>query len=135
MVFSDKFKDFTLGLPKQKSTLAPEYIWSNAGRALFTLILGAARAFTISNLIPADQDPVPVNKRTWTRSIFVLYWFSDLITVAGWGAAASVVAVGLTASDAIWITLVASLCNAIPTGKNSEWSSDLAELRRSPNSA
>jgi hypothetical protein len=38
MVFSEKVKGFTLKLPKQKSTLAPEYIWSNAGRA--TLITG-----------------------------------------------------------------------------------------------
>ena len=68
---------------------------------------------------PVDQDPVPVSKRTWTRSVFVLYWFSDLINVAGWAAPASVVAVGLTATDAIWITLVAGICNAIPTGKNS----------------
>jgi nucleobase:cation symporter-1, NCS1 family len=69
------------------------------------------------NIIPADQDPVPVHKRTWTPSIFILYWFSDLITVAGWAGHASVFAVGLTASDAIWITLVAGICNAIPTGK------------------
>jgi hypothetical protein len=32
MGFLDHFHGFTLKLPKQKSTLAPEYIWSNAGR-------------------------------------------------------------------------------------------------------
>jgi cytosine/uracil/thiamine/allantoin permease len=66
-----------------------------------------------------DQDPVPEHKRTWTGTTFALYWFSDLVTVSTWSAAASVVALGLTATDAIWITLVASLCNAIPTGKTS----------------
>ena len=34
MVFSRYFSDFTLKLPKQKSSLAPDYVWTNAGRAL-----------------------------------------------------------------------------------------------------
>lgn len=59
---------------------------------------------------------MPPEKRTWTGTTFILFWFSDLITVGGWSAASSIVATGLSATDAILITLVAALCNAIPTG-------------------
>ena len=61
-------------LPKQKSSIAPADIWTNA-----------------------DQDPVPPQKWTWDGSTFILYWFSDLVTVGGWAAPASVVASGLSA--------------------------------------
>lgn len=82
-------------LPKQESSVAPPHVWTNA-----------------------DQDPVPPEKQTWTGWSFTWYWFSDLVTAAGWSAAASVVATGLSASDAILVTFVAALCNAIPTVLN-----------------
>ncbi|KAK4561465.1 hypothetical protein LTR86_004783 [Recurvomyces mirabilis] len=82
-------------LPKQSSSVAPEHVWSNI-----------------------DQDPVPIEKRTWTGWSFTWYWFSDLVTIAGWSAASSVMTTGLSATDAILITLVAALCNAIPTVLN-----------------
>lgn len=61
-------------LPKQSSSIAPPDIWTNA-----------------------DQDPVPPEKRTWDGFAFVMYWFSDLVTVSGWSAPASILTVGLTA--------------------------------------
>lgn len=70
-------------LPKQESSIAPEYVWSNG-----------------------DQDPVPLEKRTWTGWSFTWYWFSDLVTAAGWSAASAVVTTGLSATDAILITFV-----------------------------
>lgn len=82
-------------LPKQESSVAPPYVWTNA-----------------------DQDPVPSESQTWTGWSFTWYWFSDLVTAAGWSAAASVVATGLSASDAILVTFVAAMCNAIPTVLN-----------------
>jgi NCS1 family nucleobase:cation symporter-1 len=97
---------FTWKLPKQKSTLAPEYVWSNA-----------------------DQDPVPIAninlRRTWTGLTFVLYWFSDLVTYSTWANGASVVALGLSPSDAIWIVFVAAICNAVPTVMNGAIGADL----------
>ncbi|KAF2092331.1 NCS1 nucleoside transporter [Saccharata proteae CBS 121410] len=82
-------------LPKQSSSIAPSYVWSNA-----------------------DQDPVPVEKRTWNGYAFIMYWFSDLVTVSGWSAASSIMTTGLTTTDAILIILVAAMCNAIPTVLN-----------------
>lgn len=79
-------------LPKQTSSVAPPHVWSNA-----------------------DMDPVPPERRTWTAWVFVIYWFSDLVTVSTWSGASSVVAAGLSAKDAIVIVLLASLWNAVPT--------------------
>ncbi|KAK3116627.1 hypothetical protein LTR53_002802 [Teratosphaeriaceae sp. CCFEE 6253] len=89
-------------LPKQSSTIAPEYVWSNA-----------------------DQDPVPPQLRTWSAWAFTWCWFSDLVTIAGWSAASSVVTTGLSATDAILITFVAALCNAVPTVLNGAIGADL----------
>lgn len=89
-------------LPKQESSVAPPHVWSNA-----------------------DQDPVPVEKRTWTAWTFVLYWFSDLVTVSTWSQGSSVVAAGLSATDAMLICFVASLCNAVPIVLNGAIGSQL----------
>ncbi|TPX18640.1 uncharacterized protein E0L32_002497 [Thyridium curvatum] len=89
-------------LPKQSSSIAPPDVWTNA-----------------------DQDPVPVEKRTWTSWTFITYWFSDLVTISTWTAASSIMTTGLTATDAILITLVAAICNAIPTVLNGAIGSDL----------
>lgn len=82
-------------LPKQSSSIAPEHVWSNA-----------------------DQDPVSPEKRTWDGFSFVMYWFSDLVSISGWSAASSVVTTGLSATDSALIILVAAICNAIPTALN-----------------
>ncbi|KAH6684400.1 NCS1 nucleoside transporter [Halenospora varia] len=95
-------RTFSVKLPKQKSTLAPDYVWSNA-----------------------DQDPVDISRRTWSGATFVLYWFSDLVTYSTWANGAAVVALGLSPSDAIWIVFVAAMCNAIPTVLNGAIGADL----------
>lgn len=46
-----------------------------------------------------DQDPVPPEKWTWTASTYAWYWLSDLVTVSTWAAAASIVSLGLSATD------------------------------------
>ncbi|KAI0484972.1 uracil permease [Xylariaceae sp. FL0804] len=89
-------------LPKQESSIAPPDVWTNA-----------------------DQDPVPPERLTWTQWTFVSYWFSDLVTISGWEAASSIVTTGLSATDAVLITLVAGICNAIPTVLNGCIGSDL----------
>ncbi|KUL88834.1 hypothetical protein ZTR_03414 [Talaromyces verruculosus] len=91
-----------LVLPKQPSSIAPEHVWSNA-----------------------DQDPVPPEKWTWTGWTFTQYWLSDLVTVSTWSAASSAFSSGLTASDTVLLTLVAALCNAIPTVLNGAVGADL----------
>ncbi|KAH7122049.1 permease for cytosine/purines, uracil, thiamine, allantoin-domain-containing protein [Dactylonectria estremocensis] len=89
-------------LPKQHSSIAPPDVWTNA-----------------------DQDPVPPEKQTWTEVTFLTYWFSDLVTISGWSAAGSILTTGLSATDAIIITLMAGICNAIPTVLNGAIGADL----------
>ncbi|KAI1381416.1 uracil permease [Hypoxylon crocopeplum] len=89
-------------LPKQTSSIAPPHVWTNA-----------------------DQDPVPEDKRTWTKSAFIGYWYSDLVTISTWTAASAIMTTGLTATDAVLIVLVAAICNAIPTVLNGAIGADL----------
>ncbi|OTA88073.1 hypothetical protein M434DRAFT_399143 [Hypoxylon sp. CO27-5] len=89
-------------LPKQTSSIAPSYVWTNA-----------------------DQDPVPEDKRTWSSWAFIGYWYSDLVTVSTWTAASAIMTTGLTATDAVIIVLVAAICNAIPTVLNGAIGADL----------
>ncbi|KAJ5895981.1 NCS1 allantoate transporter [Penicillium subrubescens] len=89
-------------LPKQDSSIAPPHVWSNA-----------------------DQDPVPPEKWTWTGWTFTQYWLSDLVTVSTWSAASSAYQSGLSATDTVLLTLVAALCNAIPTVLNGAVGADL----------
>ncbi|THX19606.1 uridine permease-like protein Fui1 [Aureobasidium pullulans] len=89
-------------LPKQHSSIAPTGVWTNS-----------------------DQDPVPLEKRTWTSTTFMTYWFSDLVTVSGWATASSILTTGLSATDAILITLLAGICNAVPTVLNGAIGADL----------
>lgn len=89
-------------LPKESSSVAPDHVWSNA-----------------------DQDPVPPERQTWSSWDFTWYWFSDLVTASGWAQAASIVALGLSATDALLITFVAAVCNSIPTVLNGCIGADL----------
>ncbi|KAH7305529.1 uracil permease [Stachybotrys elegans] len=82
-------------LPKQTSSIAPPDVWTNA-----------------------DMDPVPEEKRTWGKTAFINYWFSDIVTIATWNTGSAILTTGLSATDAVLIVLVASLCNAIPTVLN-----------------
>ncbi|KAF4125819.1 nucleobase:cation symporter-1, NCS1 family [Geosmithia morbida] len=89
-------------LPKQDSSIAPPGVWTNA-----------------------DQDPVPPELLTWNKWSFLTYWYSDLATISAWSTASSIVATGLSATDAILIVLVAGICNAIPTVLNGCIGADL----------
>ncbi|RAR10228.1 NCS1 nucleoside transporter family [Stemphylium lycopersici] len=89
-------------LPKQDSSIAPPDVWTNA-----------------------DMEPVPPEKRTWGKSAFITYWFSDLVTISTWSSGSAIFTIGLTATDAVLITLVAGICNAIPTVLNGAIGSNL----------
>ncbi|KAH7020733.1 NCS1 nucleoside transporter [Microdochium trichocladiopsis] len=79
-------------LPKQTSSVAPADVWTNA-----------------------DQDPVPLERRTWGSWAFCGYWLSDLLTVATWQTGSSILIVGLGTNDAILIMFVSGICNMIAT--------------------
>ncbi|KAL2205934.1 uracil permease [Sarocladium strictum] len=89
-------------LEKKESSIAPDYVWTNP-----------------------DMDPVPAEKRTWGKSAFITYWFSDLVTIATWSTGSSILTIGLTATDAVLIVLLAGICNAIPTVLNGAIGADL----------
>ncbi|KAA8577088.1 hypothetical protein MFRU_023g00260 [Monilinia fructicola] len=78
-------------LPKQKSALAPDYVWTNE-----------------------DMDPVRKENQTWTLWTWMAYWATDTINLGTWETASSVLAVGLTWREAIPIMVVGTTCVAIP---------------------
>ena len=65
-------------LPKQKSALAPDHIWTNE-----------------------DMDPVKLENQTWTLWTWMAYWATDTINLGTWETASSILSVGLTWRDAI----------------------------------
>lgn len=65
-------------LPKQKSALAPEHVWTNE-----------------------DMDPVKIENQTWTLWTWIAYWATDTINLGTWETASSILAVGLSWREAI----------------------------------
>lgn len=61
-------------LPKQASSVAPEYVWSNIGQSMDAQFIMIQSVLTVS----LDQDPVPAERRNWGSWTFIGYWFSDL---------------------------------------------------------
>lgn len=50
--------------------------------------------------------------------VFIIYWYSDLVTISTWGASSSILTTGLSARDAILICFVTGICNSVPTALN-----------------
>jgi|SRR6187402_1055084 len=65
-------------LPKQKSALAPEHVWTNE-----------------------DMDPVKPENQTWTMWTWMAYWATDTINLGTWETASSILSVGLSWREAI----------------------------------
>ncbi|KAF8846459.1 uridine permease-like protein Fui1 [Acephala macrosclerotiorum] len=78
-------------LPKQKSALAPEHLWTNE-----------------------DMDPVKIENQTWTIWTWMAYWATDTINLGTWETASSILNVGLSWREAIPIIVVGTSCVAIP---------------------
>ncbi|KAJ5093178.1 NCS1 allantoate transporter [Penicillium angulare] len=79
-------------LPRQESSIAPPGVWTNS-----------------------DYDPVGADRRIWTSTTIVTYWFSDLVSIVGWSQAAAMYNVGLSATDATLACMVAGFCISLPT--------------------
>lgn len=60
------------------------------------------------------MDPVPPEDQTWTLWTILAYWASDLMNLATWQTAGSVLAVGLSWREAIPIMFVGTACIAVP---------------------
>ncbi|GAA5897719.1 hypothetical protein JCM6882_000076 [Rhodosporidiobolus microsporus] len=82
-----EIQDFRLVLPVEESSIAPQGVRTNH-----------------------DMDPVPPEKRTWTASVWVTYWASDI----SWQKAASMIQLGLNVPNAIGVTIVGSVILAAP---------------------
>ncbi|KAH6672321.1 permease for cytosine/purines, uracil, thiamine, allantoin-domain-containing protein [Halenospora varia] len=78
-------------LPKQKSALAPEHVWTNE-----------------------DMDPVKPENQTWTLWTWMAYWATDTINLGTWETASAILAVGLSWREAIPAIVVGTTCVAIP---------------------
>ena len=65
-------------LPKNDSTIAPEYVWTNK-----------------------DMDPVSKEDQTWSMWTWMAYWATDTINLGTWETASSIIAVGLSWKMAI----------------------------------
>ena len=71
-------------LPKQPSSIAPPHVWTNV-----------------------DMDPVPPERRTWGKTAFVTYWFSDLVTISTWSSGSAIITLG----ECHWTTLHSDMTN------------------------
>ncbi|KAF2446455.1 NCS1 nucleoside transporter [Karstenula rhodostoma CBS 690.94] len=60
-----------------------------------------------------DLEPTPPSERTWTWYNLPLYWGSTAFGTAGWNAAASLIAVGLTWQEAFISCCIGSLISAL----------------------
>ncbi|TVY39558.1 putative permease [Lachnellula cervina] len=78
-------------LPKQKSALAPDHVWTNE-----------------------DMDPVKPENQTWTMWTWMAYWATDTINLGTWETASAILAVGLSWREAIPAIVVGTSCVAIP---------------------
>ncbi|KAG9249058.1 permease for cytosine/purines, uracil, thiamine, allantoin-domain-containing protein [Calycina marina] len=78
-------------LQKQKSTLAPDHVWTNE-----------------------DMDPVPIKNQTWSVWTWMAYWATDTINLGTWETASSIISVGLSWREAIPAIVVGTTCVAIP---------------------
>lgn len=64
-------------------------------------------------LIHDSLEPTPSEERTWTWYNLPLYWGSTAFGTAGWNAAASLIAVGLTWQQAFASCIIGSLISAL----------------------
>jgi NCS1 family nucleobase:cation symporter-1 len=65
-------------LPKQRSALAPEHVWTNE-----------------------DMDPVKPENQTWSIWTWMAYWATDTLNLGTWETASSILALGLSWREAI----------------------------------
>lgn len=65
-------------LPKQRSAVGPEYVWTNE-----------------------DMDPIKLENQTWSIWTWMAYWATDTLNLGTWETASSILALGLSWREAI----------------------------------
>ena len=61
------------------------------------------------------MDPVPEENRTWSTWDYIAYWISDAANAAAWQMASSMLAVGLSWSQALSAIAVGNIIIAVRT--------------------
>ncbi|CEQ39638.1 SPOSA6832_01199 [Sporobolomyces salmonicolor] len=82
---------FSLKLPRQASTLAPEDVYTNA-----------------------DLDPTPPENRTWSYGTWFSFWVAASLDPAFWQTGASLIPLGLSVANAIGIVVLGNVVIAVP---------------------
>ncbi|GAA5856827.1 hypothetical protein JCM8547_008862 [Rhodosporidiobolus lusitaniae] len=82
---------FSLKLPRQSSSLAPEDIYTNA-----------------------DLDPTQPEQRTWGYGTWFSFWVAASLDPAFWQTGASLIPLGLSVGNALGIVVIGNLVIAVP---------------------
>ncbi|GAA5887179.1 hypothetical protein JCM5296_004547 [Sporobolomyces johnsonii] len=82
---------FSLKLPRQASTLAPEDVYTNA-----------------------DLDPTPPENRTWSYGTWFSFWVAASLDPAFWQTGASLIPLGLSVANSIGIVVLGNVVIAVP---------------------
>ncbi|GAA5975902.1 hypothetical protein JCM11641_002833 [Rhodosporidiobolus odoratus] len=82
---------FALKLPRQSSSLAPEYIYTNA-----------------------DLDPTQPEQRTWGYGTWFSFWVAASLDPAFWQTGAALIPLGLSVGNALGIVILGNFLIAIP---------------------
>ncbi|KAH7913086.1 NCS1 nucleoside transporter family [Hygrophoropsis aurantiaca] len=56
-----------------------------------------------------DILPLPLNRRTWTKSVFAFFWFATAINIAEWSGASASLGLGLTVPQAIIVNMISTI--------------------------
>lgn len=51
-----------------------------------------------------DADVTPIERRTWTSFTVLGFWFSDALNAQGWEGPSSIIQLGLTWKEAIYLS-------------------------------
>ncbi|RDW60276.1 putative allantoin permease [Coleophoma crateriformis] len=78
-------------LPRQTTSFADEGTWTNI-----------------------DADVTPIERRTWTSSTVLGFWFSDALNAQGWEGPSSIIQLGLTWREAIYLSILGAAVDTIP---------------------
>ncbi|KAG1834860.1 hypothetical protein EV424DRAFT_529324 [Suillus variegatus] len=70
----------------------------------FLQVPGHATPYTNSDVIP-----LPPSRRTWSKKVFVFFWFATAINIAEWSGASASLALGLTVQQAIIVNLTSTI--------------------------
>ncbi|KAI5480927.1 putative permease [Pseudohyphozyma bogoriensis] len=84
-------RNLKLKLPREESTIAPDYVTTNL-----------------------DTDPSTPEQRLWGVSMFSLYWISDILVISGWQKCGAAITLGLDWRGAIGAVVLGSCFLGLP---------------------